>query len=276
MGIKLYKPTTPGRRAMTGYDFSDLTKKKKPEKALLTALPKTGGRNNMGRMTNERQGGGHKRMYRLIDFRRRDRDGMPAKVMAIEYDPNRTARIALLQYADGEKRYILAPTGLAAGQEVVSDVKAEPNVGNCMNLENIPLGLFVHNVELQPGKGGQIVRSAGGRAQVSAREGSYVHIIMPSGEVRRVPGACRGTIGQLSNVDHSAVSIGKAGRNRWLGHRPRPRGKAMNPVSHPMGGGEGRSNGGRHPCSPTGVLAKGGKTRKPSKYSDRLIVKWRD
>ena len=228
----------------------------------------------MGRMTTRHRGGGHKRRYRVIDFRR-EKDGMDAAVQSIQYDPNRSARIALLEYADGEKCYILAPAGLRVGAVLHSGDKAEPRMGNCMQLTNVPLGLLVHNVELRPGAGGQIVRSAGSAAQVSAREGKYVHLILPSGEVRRVLGTCRATLGRLSNVEHEAVNIGKAGRSRWLGRRPKVRGKAMNPVAHPMGGGEGRSNGGRHPCSPTGVLAKGGKTRKRSKYSDSLIVKRR-
>ncbi len=274
MALKTYKPTTPGRRAMTGYDFSEITEAK-PEKSLLRPLHKTGGRNNQGKMTCRHRGGGHKRRYRLIDFRRRDRDDVSATVLSIQYDPNRTARIALVQYADGQRRYILAPAGLAPGDTVVSSERAEPKVGNCMNLENIPLGLFVHNVEITAGAGGVLARGAGCSAQVSAREGSYVHLILPSGEVRRVLGACRATIGQLSNVEHEMVGIGKAGRNRWLGWRPSVRGKAMNPVAHPLGGGEGRSNGGRHPCSPTGVLAKGGKTRCPRKYSNRFIIKRR-
>jgi len=211
----------------------------------------------------------------MIDFRRMDKDGMPATVLAIQYDPNRSAHIALIQYEDGEKRYILAPATLKVGATVINGDRTEPSVGNCMSLGSIPLGLFVHNVALKPGAGGQIVRSAGSSAQVSAREGKYVHLILPSGEVRRVLGKCRATIGRLSNIEHEAVNIGKAGRSRWMGRRPKVRGKAMNPVAHPMGGGEGRSNGGRHPCSPTGVLAKGGKTRKPRKYSDRLIVRKR-
>jgi len=273
MGIKLYKPTTPARRGMSVSDFSEITRTR-PEKSLLRPLKKSGGRNNQGRMTVRRRGGGHKRRYRLIDFRR-DKDGVPATVRSIEYDPNRSARIALVEYEDGEKRYILAPAGLKVGDTVLSGEKVEPKVGNCMPLANIPLGLYVHNVELKPGGGGKIVRGAGCAAQVSAREGNYVHLILPSGEVRRVLGTCRATIGQLSNVEHETIKLGKAGRSRWLGRRPKVRGKAMNPVAHPMGGGEGRSNGGRHPCSPTGVLAKGGKTRKPRKYSNRLIVRRR-
>jgi len=273
MGIKFYKPVTPSRRSMTGSDFADLTGGA-PEKSLLAPLPKTGGRNCQGRMTCRHLGGGHKRMYRMIDWRR-DKDNIPAKVAGIQYDPNRSGNIALLVYEDGERRYILAPAGLEAGQALISGERAEPRTGNAMCLANIPLGLFVHNVEIKPGHGGQLVRSAGTGAQVSAREGNYVHLILPSGEVRKVLGTCRATIGTVGNIEHSMISIGKAGRNRWLGRRPKVRGKAMNPVAHPMGGGEGRSNGGRHPCSPTGVLAKGGKTRRPKKYSNSLIVKKR-
>jgi large subunit ribosomal protein L2 len=210
----------------------------------------------------------------VVDFRR-DKDEIDATVRSIEYDPNRSARIALLEYADGEKRYILAPVGLSVGDTLRSGERVEPKTGNCMQMGYIPLGMSVHNVELAPGKGGRIVRSAGSSAQVSAREGKYVHLILPSGEVRRVLGICRATVGRVSNIEHESIKLGKAGRNRWLGRRPRVRGKAMNPVAHPMGGGEGRSNGGRHPCSRTGLLAKGGKTRKHHKYSDSLIVKRR-
>ncbi len=273
MGIKTYKPTTPGRRNMSGSDFEEITRSE-PEKSLLRPLKRTGGRNNQGRITAASRGGGHKRRYRVIDFKR-DKESVPAHVVSIEYDPNRSARIALLEYEDGEKRYILAPEGLEVGQRVVNGPGAEPRAGHSMRLERVPLGLFVHNVELQPGKGGQIVRSAGSAAQVSAREGKYVHLLLPSGEIRRVPGKCRCTIGRVSNADHQNVKLGKAGRARWLGRRPHTRGTAQNPVSHPMGGGEGRRAGGRHPCSPTGVLAKGGKTRKRKKYSDRLIVRRR-
>lgn len=258
---------------MTSADFSQITRSK-PEKSLLAPLKSTGGRNNYGRTTARFRGGGHKRRYRFIDFKR-DRTDAPAQVVSIEYDPNRSARIALLQYADGEKRYILAPEGLKVGTEVTSGQNVEPKTGNCTPLGRIPLGMFVHNVELQPGKGGQIVRSAGSAAQVSAREGRYVHLILPSGEVRRVPATCCATIGRVGNVEHQNVKLGKAGRSRWMGRRPHVRGTAQNPVSHPMGGGEGRRAGGRHPCSPTGVPAKGGKTRKRKKYSDRLIVRKR-
>jgi len=273
VGIKTLKPTTPGRRNMSRSDFAGITRSK-PEKSLLKPLKKTGGRNNHGHTTARFRGGGHKRRYRVIDFKR-EKDGVPAEVVSIEYDPNRSARIALVQYEDGEKRYILAPQGLEVGQQIVSAPDAEPRTGNCLSLRRVPLGLFVHNIELKPGKGGQIIRSAGSGAQVSAREGRYVHVILPSGEIRRIPGQCRCTIGRVSNADHQNVKVGKAGRARWLGRRPHVRGTAQNPVSHPMGGGEGRRAGGRHPCSPTGVLAKGGKTRKRKKYSDPFIVRRR-
>jgi large subunit ribosomal protein L2 len=258
---------------MTTTDLSEITRSK-PEKSLLAPIHKTGGRNNQGRTTSRFRGGGHKRRYRVIDFKR-DKDSVPATVVSVEYDPNRTARIALLEYEDGEKRYIVSPEGLKVGTVVRSGPEAEPRAGNCMRLARVPLGLFVHNVELEPGRGGQIVRSAGSGAQVSAREGRYVHLILPSGEIRRVLGECRATIGRVSNVEHQNVKWGKAGRKRWLGRRPHVRGTAQNPVSHPMGGGEGRRAGGRHPCSPTGVLAKGGKTRRKGKHSDRLIVRRR-
>jgi len=273
MPIKAYKPTSPGRRGMTSADLSMVTKQK-PEKALLRPLKSSGGRNNYGRTTARFRGGGHKRRYRVIDFKR-DKDGVPATVIGIEYDPNRSARIALLEYEDGERRYILAPEGLQVGAVVRSGENAEPRVGNCLPLGRIPLGTFVHNVELQPGKGGQIVRSAGTGAQVSAREDKYVHLILPSGEVRRVLATCRATVGRVGNAEHQNVKLGKAGRSRWMGRRPHVRGTAQNPVDHPMGGGEGRRAGGRHPCSPTGVLAKGGKTRKRHKYSDSMIVRRR-
>jgi large subunit ribosomal protein L2 len=258
---------------MTTADFSMVTRAT-PEKSLLRPLKSTGGRNNYGRTTTRWRGGGHKKQYRLIDFKR-DKDGVAAKVASIEYDPNRSARIALLEYQDGEKRYIIAPDGLKVGAEVLSSADAEPRAGNCLPLGRIPLGLFVHNVELQPGKGGQMARSAGSAAQVSAREGDYVHLVLPSGEVRRVHAACRATIGRVGNPEHQNVRIGKAGRSRWMGKRPRVRGTAQNPHDHPMGGGKGRRGGGRHPCSPTGVLSKGGKTRKPHKLSDKYIVRKR-
>ena len=273
MPIKEYKPTTPGRRNMTSADFSEITKSK-PEKSLLEPLKKTGGRNNQGRTTSRFRGGGHKRRYRYIDFKR-NKDDMAASVVGIEYDPNRSSRIALVEYEDGERRYILAPEKLSVGQTIMSGSDAEPEVGNCLELGRVPLGLMVHNVELQPGKGGEIVRSAGSAAQVTAREGRYVHLILPSGEVRRFLRECRATIGRVGNIEHQNVKWGKAGRMRWKGRRPHVRGTAQNPVDHPMGGGEGRRAGGRHPSSPTGVLSKGGKTRKRRKYSDRLIVRRR-
>jgi large subunit ribosomal protein L2 len=275
MGIRRYKPTTPGRRGATVSDFAEITdRKKKPEKSLVVRAKKKAGRNNQGKITVRHRGGGHKRMYRIIDFKR-NKDSIPAKVAFIEYDPNRTARIALLHYADGEKRYILAPDGLTAGDTVVSGPKAEPNVGNCLPLSKIPLGTTIHNVEMQPGKGGQLCRSAGASAVINAREGKWAQITLPSGEVRRLPSSCRATIGEIGNAEHMSIVLGKAGRKRWLGRRPHVRGTAMNPVAHPMGGGEGRSAGGRHPCSPTGKLAKGGRTRKPRKPSSKAIIRRR-
>ena len=275
MGIRYYKPTSPGRRGASVSDFAEITdRKKKPEKSLLTPYKKKGGRNNEGKITARHRGGGHKRMYRLIDFKR-NKDGVPARVASVEYDPNRSARIALLHYADGEKRYILAPLGLEAGRTVESGETVEPNVGNCLPLSKIPPGTEIHNIEMQPGRGGQLCRSAGVAAVLNAREGKWAQITLPSGEIRRLPSSCRATIGQLGNVEHSAINLGKAGRKRWMGRRPHVRGVAMNPVAHPMGGGEGRSSGGRHPCSPRGVLAKGGKTRKRRKPSSRAIVRRR-
>jgi large subunit ribosomal protein L2 len=275
MGIRYYKPTTPGRRGASVSDFSDITdRKKKPEKSLLVPLKKKGGRNNQGIITSRFRGGGHKRMYRLIDFKRR-KDDAAATVVAIEYDPNRSSRIALLQYADGVKSYILAPEGLKAGDSVRSGPSAEPRVGHCMTLKQIPLGMSIHNLEMQPGHGGQICRSAGTSATLTAREGNWAQVTLPSGEVRRVSSECRATIGSIGNADHMNISLGKAGRKRWLGRKPHQRGTSQNPVSHPMGGGEGRSKGGRHPCSPTGVLAKGGKTRKKRKPSNAAIIRRR-
>jgi len=273
MGIKEYKPVTPGRRQGSVSDFAEITSTE-PEKSLLVPLKKTGGRNFHGVITCRHRGGGSKRKYRLIDFKR-DKDDIPATVTSIEYDPNRSARIALLTYADGEKRYILAPEGLKVGDKLMSGEKVEPRVGNCMPLKNIPIGLMVHAVELTPGKGAQLARSAGAMAQLSAREGGYALLTLPSGEIRKVREECRATIGQVGNAEHSLISLGKAGRTRWLGRRPKVRGVAQNPVSHPMGGGEGRSSGGRHPCSPTGKPAKGGKTRKKGLPSDKLIVRRR-
>lgn len=271
MGIKHYKPTTPSLRYSTGYKFEEITTSS-PEKSLLKPKPKSGGRNNRGRITCRHRGGGHRKHYRIIDFKR-DKIGIPAKVATIEYDPNRTARIALLHYVDGEKRYIIAPDGLEVGSKVMSGPEAEVAVGNALPLERIPLGSVVHNIELKKGRGGQIARSAGAFAQVVAKDGDYVHVKMPSNDVHLIRKECLATIGQVSNPDHSLIKIGKAGRKRWLGIRPTVRGVAMNPVDHPMGGGEGKSSGGGHPVSPWGKPAKGGKTRKTRKYSDKYIVK---
>ncbi|MCB5272150.1 MAG: 50S ribosomal protein L2 [Candidatus Cloacimonetes bacterium] len=271
MAIKHYKPTTPSLRYRTGYTFDEITTDK-PEKSLIKPNPRTGGRNNRGRITCRHRGGGTKRHYRIIDFKR-DKIGIPAKVATIEYDPNRTARIALLHYVDGEKRYILAPEGLLVGTKVMSSPEAEVTVGNALPLDRIPLGSVIHNIELKKGRGGQIARSAGTYAQVVAKDGDYVHVKMPSNDVHLIRKECIATIGQVSNGDHSLIKIGKAGRTRWLGIRPTVRGVVMNPVDHPMGGGEGKSSGGRHPVSPWGKLAKGGKTRKTRKYSDKYIVK---
>jgi large subunit ribosomal protein L2 len=276
MGIRTYKPTSPGRRGGQVSDFAEITdRKKKPEKNLLVPRKKTGGRNVQGKITSRHRGGGHRRMYRIIDFKRNDKDGVLGTVTHIEYDPNRSCRIALVQYADGEKRYILAPEGLTAGSRIMNGPESEPKVGNCMSLEHIPLGMTIHNIEMQPGRGGQLVRTAGGAAVLNARDAGWAQITLPSGEVRRVPVKCRATIGALGNSEHSAIVIGKAGRNRWKGRRPHVRGSAMNPISHPMGGGEGRRSGGRHPVSPTGKLAKGGRTRNPRKASRKAIVRRR-
>jgi large subunit ribosomal protein L2 len=274
MGIRRYKPVTAGRRGATVSDWADLTKGVKPEKSLLVPKKKTGGRNNQGRITARHRGGGHKRMLRLVDFRR-DKDAIPAKVASIEYDPNRTARVALLHYADGEKRYIIAPNGLLAGTELMSGPDAPPTVGNCLPLKNIPMGMAIHNIELQPGRGGRLCRSAGMSATLGARDADWAQINLPSGEVRRVPAACRATIGVVGNSEHEGIVIGKAGRNRWKGIRPRVRGTAMNPTDHPHGGGEGRTKGGRHPVSPEGKSAKGGQTRKRRKPSNAAIVRRR-
>ncbi len=274
MGIRRYKPTTPGRRGATVSDFKDLTAGSKPEKGLLRTLTKTGGRNNQGKITVRHRGGGHKRRYRLIDFRR-NKDGVPAKVNSIQYDPNRSARIALLFYADGEKRYILAPDGLEVGSSVVSGPESPATVGNCLPLSKIPLGTTVHNIEMQPGRGGVLCRSAGTSATLAAREADWAQITLPSGEIRRIPSACRATVGATSNSDHMGIVLGKAGRKRWLGRRPHVRGTAMNPVDHPHGGGEGRTKGGRHPVSPTGKPAKGGSTRQRRKASNKAIVRRR-
>jgi large subunit ribosomal protein L2 len=273
LAIRRYKPTSPGRRVSSAADKSELTDKK-PEKTLLAKNQKNGGRNFQGKITARHIGGGAKRLYRVIDFKR-DKDNVPARVAAIEYDPNRSARIALLHYADGEKRYIIAPDGIKAGAEVISGEKVEPNVGNSMPLTGMPIGTTIHNVELTPGRGGKFARSAGTSVVLSAREGKYAYLIMRSGEIRRVPAACRATVGKVGNPDHSLVRLGKAGRKRHLGRRPHVRGTAMNPVAHPMGGGEGRTGGGRHPCSPTGKLSKGAKTRKKRAITNVFIVRRR-
>ncbi|MFZ0391762.1 MAG: 50S ribosomal protein L2 [Calditrichia bacterium] len=273
MALKKYKPLTPGLRFRVDVKFDEISKSD-PEKSLLAPLKKSGGRNNHGRVTAWQRGGGHKRHYRIIDFKRKKHD-IPATVHTIEYDPNRTARIALLFYADGEKRYILAPNGLKAGDRVMSGETAEIKVGNTMPLARIPMGMAVHNIEMIPGKGGQVARSAGSSAQVMAKEGDFALLKMPSGEIRRFRLGCYATLGEVSNAEHSNVTLGKAGRSRWKGRRPNVRGVAMNPIDHPMGGGEGKSSGGRHPCSPWGQLSKGLKTRKKSKKSNDLIVKRR-
>ena len=275
MGMRFYKPTSAGRRGGMVSDFKEITdRKKKPEKALLEPYKKKGGRNFQGKITTRHRGGGHKRMYRLIDFRR-EKDGMEAKVTHIEYDPNRTSRIALLQYADGEKRYIIAPDGLVAGMTLFSGAESEPKVGNTLPLSRIPTGTTIHNIELQPGKGAQLCRSAGTSAVMNATEGNWAQVTLPSGEVRRVPCSCRATIGRVGNHEHSSRVLAKAGRVRWMGVRPYVRGSAMNPVAHPMGGGEGRRSGGRHPVSPTGKLAKGGRTRNPRNPTRNAIVRRR-
>jgi len=273
MAIKKYKPTTPTRRFASVSAFDEITKAK-PEKSLCVASPKKSGRNNTGRITVRRRGGGCKRSYRIVDFKR-NKDNIEAKVIAIEYDPNRSARIALICYLDGEKRYILAPNGLKVDNRIMSGDKVEIELGNSMMLEYIPLGSQIHNIELKSGKGGQIARSAGNYATLMAREGGFAFLKFPSGEVRKVSTKCRATLGQVSNIDHENVSLGKAGRSRWLRKRPKVRGVAMNPVDHPMGGGEGKSSGGRHPVTPWGVKTKGKKTRKVHKDSDKYIVKRR-
>ena len=272
MGIKSHKPTSPGRRFQTSSEFEEITRKK-PEKALLRPLRKTGGRNSNGRLTVRHRGGGHKRTYRLIDFKR-NKDGIPASVASIEYDPNRSSNIALLHYVDGEKRYILAPNRLQVGDRVMSGEGAEIRNGNALSLRDIPLGSHIHNIELNIVHGGQLARSAGSYCQLMAKEGKYAQVKLPSGEVRMISQDCKATIGQVGNLDHENISIGKAGRIRWLGKRRRVRGVAMNPVDHPHGGGEGKSSGGRHPVTPWGVPTKGYKTR-VRKGSDRLIVKRR-
>jgi large subunit ribosomal protein L2 len=273
MAIKKYKPTTPGQRFKEISSFGELSPDVKPEKSLLRPIKKSGGRNNTGKMTMRYMGGGHKRRYRVVDFRR-DKDNIEATVKSIEYDPNRSARIALLVYADGEKRYIIAPEGLQAGQKVISGDNVVPETGNTMQLANIPLGTDVHNIELKPGKGGMLARSAGSYGTLTSRDGKYAIIKLPSGESRMVLTSCRATVGTVSNSDHGLEKSGKAGRSRWLGRRPRTRGVAMNPVDHPMGGGEGRASGG-HPRSRSGMPAKGYKTRSKRKYSNKYIVEKR-
>ena len=272
MPVKTFKPTTPSSRFKSVNSFEDITDAT-PVRSLMTPIKKSGGRNNLGRVTARRRGGGHKRFYRIIDFKRNKMD-IPAKVAAIQYDPNRSAFIALLNYADGEKRYILWPIGLKVGDTVMAGMVTDIAVGNAMPLEKIPLGTFVHNIELKKGKGGQIARGAGTYAQLMAKEGGYAQLRLPSGEVRMVRIECFATIGQVGNTEHENIELGKAGRSRWLGRRPKVRGVAMNPVDHPMGGGEGKSSGGRHPCTPWGKPTKGYKTRK-NKPSDSLIVKRR-
>jgi large subunit ribosomal protein L2 len=272
MGLKKFNPTSPGRRFMTTLTFEEITKER-PEKTLTEPLKRTGGRGNRGRITVWFRGGGHKRRYRAVDFRRDKRD-VPATVAAIEYDPNRSARLALLHYKDGEKRYILAPDGLAVGQTVLAGEAADILPGNSLPIRMIPAGTMIHNIELRPGKGGQMVRSAGGAAQLVAKEGDYAQIKLPSGEVRKVYSECTATIGQVGNIDHKNVSIGKAGRSRWLGVKPHNRGVSMNPVDHPHGGGEGKTSGGRHPVTPWGKPTKGAKTRN-NKRTQRYIVKRR-
>jgi large subunit ribosomal protein L2 len=274
MGIREYNPVTAGRRGASVSDFAELTKGARPEKSLLRRLRKKGGRNNQGRITVRHRGGGHKQQYRIIDFKR-DKDGVPARVQSIQYDPNRNARVALLNFVDGEKRYIIAPDGMAVGQTIENGPDAPPNVGNCLPLSRIPLGVSIHNIELQPGRGARLCRAAGSNATLMAREADWAQITLPSGEIRRIPALCRATIGQVGNPDAMNVVIGKAGRNRWKGIRPYVRGTAMNPIDHPHGGGEGRTKGGRHPVSPTGVPAKGGPTRKRRKSSNKAIVRRR-
>ncbi|MHC4717692.1 MAG: 50S ribosomal protein L2 [Planctomycetota bacterium] len=273
MAVRVHKPTSAGRRRSSVNLHAELTGDK-PEKSLLRPLSKKGGRNNQGVITVRFRGGGHKRKYRVIDFKR-DKDGVAGAVATVEYDPNRSCHIALIKYADGEKRYILAPAGLKVGQKIYSGEGAEPRLGNCLPLSKIPTGLEVHNIEMRPGQGGKLVRSAGGVARLSAKEGKRAVLILPSGETRMVDVRCRATIGQLGNLDHGNIRLGKAGRKRHLGRRPHVRGTAQNPVSHPMGGGEGRRAGGRPPCSPTGKPAKGGRTRKKRKASDKLILRRR-
>jgi len=269
MALKKFSPTSAGRRFQTSLSFDDVSSTR-PEKSLTVGLRSTGGRNSQGRITSRYMGGGHKRLYRIIDFRR-DKMGVPARVAAIEYDPNRSARIALPHYVDGEKRYILAPNGLEVGAQVVSGPAADIIAGNALPLKGIPLGTTIHNLELKRGRGGQLVRSAGAAAQLMAKEGSYAQVRLPSGEVREIHIECYATIGQVGNLEHENISVGKAGRNRWIGRRPHVRGVAMNPVDHPMGGGEGKTSGGRHPTSPWGWKTKGRKTRNNKRTDDSII-----
>lgn len=272
MAIRKYKPTSPGRRFQTCSTFEEITSDS-PQKSLLKPIKKTGGRNSFGRITSRHVGGGHKRRYRFIDFKREKMD-VPGRIASIEYDPNRSARIALVNYEDGEKRYIIAPAKIVLGEKILSGEKADIKAGNAMPLKNIPLGSLIHNIELKVGKGGQLIRSAGTYGQLMAKEGTYAQVRLPSGEVRKIFINCRATIGQVGNNDHENISTGKAGRTRWAGKRPKVRGVVMNPVDHPMGGGEGRSSGGRHPCTPWGVPTKGHKTR-TNKSTDKYIVKRR-
>lgn len=275
MGIKKYKPATPGRRQMATSDFSEITRDEFEKSLVVSLKKKAAGRNNKGRVTANHRGGGHKRLYRIVDFKR-DKFDVPGKVAALEYDPNRSARIALVHYADGEKRYILAPVGLSVGDVVMSGEKADIKPGNALKLRDIPVGTFVHNIELQPGRGGVMARSAGAQVQIMAKEGKYVLLRMPSGEIRYVLQECMATVGQVGNVEHENEVHGKAGRKRWLGRKPRVRPMAMNPVDHPLGGGEGKTKSNKHPVSATGVPAKGYKTRKPKKASTKYIVRRRN
>jgi len=274
MAIKFYKPTSPGRRAGSVLDYRAMLSQVEPERSLVHGQSKTGGRNHRGIITCKHRGGGNKQLYRTIDFKRQ-KDGMPATIKSIEYDPNRSCFLALIEYTDGEKAYILAANGFKVGGTVISGPDAPPEIGNCMPLSNVPTGLEIHNIEMNPGQGGKLVRTAGGVGRLGAREGEWAVVILPSGEMRRVRSACRATIGQIGNLDWINVSIGKAGRNRHRGKRPHTRAKAMNPIDHPLGGGEGRSNGGRHPVSRTGVPAKGGITRSHKKNSEKLILRRR-
>ena len=273
MGIRVYKPTSAGRRNSSVNDYAELTTDR-PEKTLCKRIKKNGGRNHSGKTTVRFRGGGARKIYRIIDFKR-NKDGIPAEVATIEYDPNRNCFISLLNYEDGEKRYILAPLGIRVGDQVESGESCEPKIGNTMPLSAIPAGLEIHNIEMRAGQGGKLVRGAGNAARIVAKEGNWITIVLPSGEMRMIRKECRATIGRVSNPDYQNVRIGKAGRKRHMGRRPHVRGKAMNPVAHPMGGGEGRANGGRHPCSPTGVLAKGGKTRNPRNPSNNRIIRRR-